>query len=757
MTRKERSGVWVAVLVLAGGLATPVLAQSALSGGRRASNVVMPQSRAFPMEGDEAIEITAVDVGVVIIEQVATTTMDISLRNRSGRDTDAELLVPVPDRAAVRGFTFQGSGAAPTAVVLPQEEAKQTYDEIVARIKDPALLEFAGFNLVRSSVFPVPARGTQKVRLTYEHVLPRDGSRVDYYLPRSESLALAVPWNVSVRIESKQPISTVYSPSHEVFTVRSAANVVSIRVKEPATTMPGPFRLSYLIAQEGVTASLLAYPDAAGDGGYFLLLAGLPADLVEDDPPVRQLREVTLVLDRSGSMRGEKMDQAREAAMQVIAGLRPDEYFNIIDYNSTVSRFSQRAVRKDARTEGLAMEYLQALRPGGGTNIYEALQAALQSPQTGNLLPIVLFLTDGLPTVGETSEVAIRELATKVNPCQRRVFTFGVGVDVNTPLLTSLAQNSRAMSTFVLPGENVEVKVAEVFGELEGPVLAGPTLEVVDEHARPAPGRICDMLPTTLPDLYAGDQLVVLGRYVGGQPLHFYLRGQYFNRPKAFKLNFTLDRASTRNAFVPRLWASRRIATLVDDIRAKGADPATLRPDTIRDPGLKELVDEIVQLSTEYGVLTEYTAFLAREGTDLTKRDEVMAEAQKNLGGRAMAVRSGMGSVNQSMNLNRQRGQSVLNSRNSFLDENMNSVSESAVQQMNDRAFFRRGGRWVDSRVVSAASQKPEREVVFGSPEFAQLLARLVAEGRQGCVALDGEILLKVGDELVLVKEPQGS
>ncbi len=151
------------------------------------SNVVVPQARSYAMGRSPALEISNVTVGVVIRDQVATTMMEIRLRNPAAARQEAELLVPVPDRAVIRGFSFQGPGAEPSARLLPRDEAKATYDRIVARARDPALLEFAGFNLVRSSVFPVEAGGTQAVRLTYEHLLPATGDRVDYVLPRSES------------------------------------------------------------------------------------------------------------------------------------------------------------------------------------------------------------------------------------------------------------------------------------------------------------------------------------------------------------------------------------------------------------------------------------------------------------------------------------------------------------------------------------------------------------------------------------------
>ncbi|MCK4340181.1 MAG: VWA domain-containing protein [Phycisphaerae bacterium] len=752
--RKGRASVCVWGILT---LLTPlVAAQSARSPQRPlAANVIVPQSRAFAVDSSGSVQITGVNVGVVIVEQVATTTMDISLRNPGRSRAEAELIVPVPDGAVVRGFAFDGSAAEPTAALLPKDEARHMYDTIVAKIRDPALLEFIGYNLIRSSVFPIAAGGTQKVRLTYEQLLPRDGARIDYELPRSESLEYNVPWNITVKIKSKTPISTAYSPSHNLDTTRGGPHDLSVRITSDAATVPGPFRLSYLLAANGVSASLLAYPDPQGGGGYFLLLAGLPAEPLGGPVVIR--REITLVIDHSGSMRGGKLDQAREAAMQVLAGLEEGEAFNIIVYNDTVKSFSARPVIKTAETEHAAREYLNRLRAGGGTNIHDALLAALQAEPTAEMLPIVLFLTDGLPTVGQTSETAIRKVASEQNPSQRRIFTFGVGVDVNTPLLQKIATETRAKATFVLPKEDVEVKVAQVFKGLKGPILTAPALDVVTPLAGPPITRITEVMPSKLPDLFEGDQLVVLGRYFGSDPLDFVFRGDYFGRPREFHFSFPLDQATTRNAFVPRLWASRRIAHLIDTIRQMGADPSVMGNTyaVADDPKLNELTEEIVRLSTEFGILTEYTAFLAREGMDLSKRDEVMAEANGNFQKRAMATRSGMGSVNQTMNLAGQAEQQTLNRDNTFYDENMNRVAITAVQQVNDLAFFQRGNRWVDSRVVERENEaEPRRVIAFGTAEFAALADHLASENRQGLIALRGDILVIVGDELVLVKGP---
>ncbi len=752
MKLMRHSAVAAGVVTFAVLCASVLLAQDA----RLASNIIIPQRQSFSSNSG-GIEITGVNVGVVILEQAATTTMDISFRNTSRSRQEAQLLVPVPDGAVVKSFSFEGSASEPTARILPKEEAKKTYDRIVARIRDPALLEFVGYNLVQSSVFPVPPGGRQKVRLTYEHLLSADGSRIDYVLPRSESLDYKVPWQISVKIKSKKSISTVYSPSHMLQTKRVNENTISARLSKDASLEPGPFRLSYLTEQKGVSASLFAYPDARAGGGYFLLLAGLPAkpQEKEDTPAIK--REVTLVLDHSGSMRGEKLEQVREAAMQVLAGLEEGEAFNIIIYSQNIDFFSKGPLLKTKENVKRAYDYLKAVKAGGGTNIYDALQEALRQKPVKEMLPIVLFLTDGLPTVGNTSEAAIRDLAIKANPHKRRIFTFGVGVDVNTPLLDKIASETRAKATFVLPKEDVEVKVAQVFKRLVGPVLADTKVEIVGPDKKPAPSRVLDLMPTRLPDMFEGDQLVLLGRYTGNEPLTFSVSGNYLGKKRIFEFTFGLDKATVRNCFVPRLWASRKIAVLVEAIRQLGANgsPAPHPSKPSEDPRLKELVDEIVRLSTEFGIMTEYTAFLALEGTNLADKDNVIRQAQENFEKRAMGVRSGMGSLNQEANTITQRAQQQMNARNRFYDENMNAVTTAAIQQVNDMAFYQRGKRWVDSRLMKEAEIQPKKVIEFGSEEFRKLAQKMAEKGRQGSISLRGDILIEIDGEPVLIKSPE--
>ncbi|MBI9018728.1 MAG: VWA domain-containing protein [Phycisphaerae bacterium] len=753
------------------------------------SNLIMPQSRRavyMPGSNGNLIEITAVNAEIDIFDQIATTTIVVSVKNNTNRIQESQMLLPVPEGAVIRGFSFEGPGGEITAKILPADKAKVIYNSIVSKMKDPALLEFAGYNLIKSSVFPIEPNKTQKVKIIYESLLESRTGRVDYILPRSESLEYNIPWNFKVKIRtSKGNIATAYSSGHNFELKRIKNNEVLLISKETTAKAPGAFRLSYLPEvtnnmQLKVSATIYCYPDTSVGGGYFMVLAGLPAKKVENIK-----REVTLVIDKSGSMNGQKIEQVKNAALQIISGLDEGEAFNIIAYQNTVEMLSKQPLIKNKETQQRAREFISNIKAIGGTNIYDAMTTALeQKPIGDNRLPVVLFLTDGLPTVGNTSEKEIRELVTKNNPYKRRVFTFGVGTDVNSPLLSGIADKSRARCDFVLPDENIEVKVADMFNSLSGPILTEPKVLVVDNKGNGANELVSDLLPGDLPDMYENDQLVLLGRYSDSdKDLNIIIEGDYQGKKTRTTFNFDRSKANTKNSFVPRLWASRQIGQLTDAIRQMGADASV----TANDPKVKELIDEIVRLSIKFGIMTEYTSFLATEGNMPVMAmdgmgmgmsgmgmDSISKEATENYQRRALSTRSGgggggyggknsrnnsqYGSINQDKNIALQKGQTKLNYDNRYYDANMNRVSVSTVQQINDMAFYRNGNRWTDSSLAATEKKNDDKlkvdvTIEFGSDEYMELIETLTKMNRQGALALKGEILMKIGDKVILVKE----
>ncbi|MFN0133755.1 MAG: VIT domain-containing protein [Phycisphaerales bacterium] len=805
-----------ALMFALGPVAAVPIARAQIAATSTEPVIIVPQGRTVvfwptprPPE-NRSIKLTKADASVQVTDQIALTTLVLTVTNDGGGAQEAQLVVPVPDGAAVRSFQLDSLGAEPNAKLYPRDEARRIYDGIVSKSRDPGLLEFIGYNLIKSSVFPVPARGTQTLRLTYEQLLPTEGTssadRIDFVIPRTESLDdTGVAWSFTADIRSSRAISTIYSPSHEIVTERTDAGRMTVRLLNTASVQPGSFRVSYLLPRRAneVSATVMMYPDpeiAGGQGGYFLLLAGVPAK-----PPENAIkREVTVVLDRSGSMRGQKIIQAREAALQVVEGLAPGEFFNIIDYSDSINSFSDHAVVKNDETMAAARKYIAGINANGGTNINDSLLEALRQDPTPGTLPVVLFLTDGLPTVGQTSERAIREAAAGANKHNRRIFTFGVGLDVNGPLLTGLSRGTRATSTFVLPEENVEVKVGQVYRRLSGPILASPKLEaIIDAKGEVVTRPIREVQPASLPDLFDGDQLVILGQYTDASAKKLILEGNYLGKQATFDFAFDTSKATTRNGFVPRLWASRKIASLIEEIRQAGADQRPgVRPS--EDPRTKELVDEIVRLSIKWGILTEYTAFLALEpgtviagrpgdpmpmadggaGSRDVPRVDLMAAlrsaqgsgpsspfrapqeaaerkeyAQTMLSNRAKDERWGGRAINQEMNLGRQVEIGCVNVTNEFISADMKKTQVNTVCQVADQTLFRRGQRWVDARIVQADKEKeaPEVTITFGTPAYTQLVDDLAARNQVALLAQGDECMLMYQGKRTLVLGPRAT
>jgi Ca-activated chloride channel family protein len=406
---------------------------------------------------------------------------------------------------------------------------------------------------------------------------------------------------------------------------------------------------------------------------------------------------------------------------------------------------------KDARTTKEAIAYINAIQANGGTNIHDALLEALSPKAADGTLPMVLFLTDGLATVGVTNEVLIRDAVKKTNTHGRRIFGFGVGLDVNTPLLSNISAGSRGATTFVLPDQDVEVAVSQVFRRLAGPVLASPTLRAVGKDGEPQPNLVRDTHPRELPDLFEGDQLVVLGQYIGDHPPAFTLEGSFLGKTRTFNVGADIASASVspRNAHVPRLWALRKVAALVDEIRQAGASGG------VADGRMKELTDEIVRLSKQYGILTEYTSFLAKEDTPMPTQAAAGLMLRDSFDARGPA-RAGPGSMNQEENVMKsQRSLSASAAGKSYLNERLERVEITTVNQIADLTFFKRpNNRWVDARLLDQEDQAPDQTIAFASPEYDALVDQLIKEGRQAALAQRGEIYLQVANKRVLVQAP---
>jgi len=749
----------------------------------QSQNIIIPQARAFATARsipEAAIE--QVSAKIEINDVLARTNLELVLSNPSDTLIEAQMIVPVPDESVVFGFSYGDTNIE--AELLPRDEARAIYNSIVAQIKDPALAEFAGYNLIRTSVFPIPAKGKQTVRLQYGSMLNVDGERIDYVLPRSEILSARVPWDISATINCDDGITVAYSTSHQINVTYEADERALVELDRASAVQPGHFLLSYLRGGSPLAATLMTYPNEEGTGGYYVMAIATPVQ--HDAPPVEFQREVTIVIDRSGSMQNVKINQAKAAAGQVLGKLAYGEAFNIIDFANDVKSFSESPVIKTPQTEKEGLDYINAMQARGGTALHGALMRSLQQTPIDDMLPIVLFLTDGLANVGVSNESQIRQDARSANKYHRRIFTFGVGFDVNAPLLDTIAEASRAVSTYVKPEEDVSESVNRMFSKLTGPVLAGTQLVNVDIDGKPIDGRISEVFPEIMPDLFESSTVMVAGQYTGNEPLRFELTGRTGNEDKKYEFTFHTGGRSL-NPLVPRIWAGRKIASLIEEIRqmipataggitqrstpvaGRTATPAPVAPDDAPAPAdpdetqkkIEALVKEIIRLSTKYGVLTEYTAFLAADDANLQDWAGNMANVRRQTDA-LQRVRSGAAAVRSAESLREQKAAAAPASKiaGDMAYEKTEVVDGRQVrrlvtnfQQAGNRAFFRQNNQWVDSNLATSEDEiKPDEVIEFGTDAYNRLLDKLVSRNQQAMLALDGDIMLEVDGRNLLIR-----
>jgi len=722
-------------------------------------NVIVPHSRSygFSRSGEPAVRVVEVKAHIEMSrDATAVTTLFISLENMSSVEQSAELIIPVPENTTLREI-YVGHEALPlSGQIIAKTQATLNLGQMIVDVNDPALIEFIYTCLIRSDPFDIAAGTSSAVSLTYEQALKINGNRVDYLLPRTEWILYGVPWEISVRINTDQSLSAIYSPSHKLDIQRQGHNSASVMTVDESSTEAGSFRLYYLLEDiQGFTSSALIYPSNEYDGGYFLLMAGLPPELERDANDIK--RELTLVLDRSGSMSGIKIEQVKQAARKVINGLADGEAFNLITYNANIDTFNDKPLIKNQSTAQAAFDYLDSIYATGLTNLYEALRTALLQKPTEGFLPVVLFLTDGLPTVGEKREIYIRDLVLSSNPYNRRVFTLGVGYDLNAPLLDGLAEYSLARSIFVSPESDVEAAITDMFSTIFQPLFTDVGIRSVSTEGTPGERRTYNVLPFSIVDLFQGDRLILIGQYVGQESFLFEISGNYRNQFRSFFCPVNQQEGSFKRGFVPRLWSYRFVAQVISEIRQLGADPEL----TKYNERLWDLSIAMIELSLSYGILTEYTAFFGDGSVELLDYGDLIYFGWTDLFNRAVKAREGISAVNQSLNLNNLKSQSVLNRNNLYLDRNMDEVRTTTIQHINDATlYFHYGeGIWIDSQLLLPPEDPNaviESVVIeFGTPEFFQLAVRLAAQGRQGCLGMPQSLTLWESGDIVGVIMPE--
>jgi Ca-activated chloride channel family protein len=540
-------------------------------------------------------------VETVIEGQVGTTHVDEVFENPYSFDLEGTYIFPLPKGAAVDRFSLKVDGKPVEGEMLDAAEAAVEYRSLVNKNRDPALLEYIGRGAVKARIYPIPAQGEKRVEITYSELLPYDGGLVKFVYPLdTERFSRQPIEDVDVRVDIKTEgaVESVFSPSHKVKLERKTANTASVRYHVENVKPSQDFVLYYAPGDAEVGASVLAHREG-GEDGYLLLVLTPPAAAESSPEP----KEVIFVVDVSGSMAGDKIEQVREAASYCLNRLGPGDRFNIIPFNEQPTLFRDETVpaTKDNVNAGLA--FVKELTAGGGTNIDGALGKGLASASAEAVGPtMVVFLTDGKPTVGERNVPDIVANARAANEnANARIFSFGVGYKVRTELLDDLSRKNGGTTQYVEPGEDLELAVTSFYDKISRPVLTD--VELAWENV-----ECYDAYPPALPDIFAGTQLTLFGRFKGElADGALTLSGERAGRRESFRYELaTVAGESRDNPYIAALWATRKIGFLLEQIKLEGED--------------KELVDSIVALSKRYGIPTPYTSYLVEDaGTSISR------------------------------------------------------------------------------------------------------------------------------------------
>ncbi|MFN7290385.1 MAG: VIT domain-containing protein [Pirellula sp.] len=708
------------------------------------------------------------DIEARIRKQIADVQVTQTFVNKSSATIQAQFIFPLPYDGAIDRLTLMVDGKELPATLLSKEEARKRYEAIVRANQDPALLEWMGQGMFQTSVFPIPAGAERKVVIHYDQLLRQERQLTDFLFPLSTARFTSQPLeqlNIRVAIESDSPIKSIYSPTHPVEVQRPTPNSAIAQIKLTNTVPSSDFRIFYDSEPGPVTGSVISYRPSESEDGYFLFLASpeiKPANVE------RPKKIVLFVVDKSGSMSGQKIEQAKGALKFVLNNLREGDLFNIVAYETRLESFMPELQIYNETTRTQALAYIDGVYAGGGTNIHGALKTTFSFLQDTTTPTYVLFTTDGLPTSGETSESKIGLLARESNRVRARVLPFGVGYDVNSRLLDRLAREHHGSSVYVRPEENIEAAVSRVFSKISSPVFSHGLL-AIEVDAAGGNMTANRTYPSGEIDLFEGEQLVVVGRYSKPGNGKLSLSGLINQEKKSFEFPVELEAESKNDsyAFVERLWATRRIGELIDELDLNGKN--------------EELIAELVMLSTKHGILTPYTSFLADE----TVRPELAsvtnaASASKQLD-RLSAV-SGAGGVVQRATKQMFKSTDQAYAPQSASGESYpaapggggygsatGGIPGSASQQsesklvrdsitvMNSQTLYRRGRMLVTPETASLDLEKDSSKITklkrFTS-EYFELVSKNSAADNQllGQQATDESLLVKIRGVIYLIE-----
>lgn len=672
-----------------------------LTGALWADGFIIPHPRPdLPHPTPLAVKYHRVNINVD--NQVSNVKIDQVFKNPNKYQLEGTYIFPLPESSAISKFSMDIDGKETQGKIYDKDEARKIYEDIVRKLRDPAILEYAGKNMFSARIFPIPANGEKRLKLEYTEILKMDNGLVKLVYPLSTEKFSSKPLEevtITVKIKSKLPIKNVYSPSHAIAVKKIDEYTVTASYEKNNITPDKDFIIYYSVSEKDFGLNLAAYKD--GKDGYFMLLLS-PKEKQSRDKALA--KEIVFVIDTSGSMADkDKITYAKDALKFCLSKLNTEDSFNIVSFCDSVQSFSDKNLPANKKNKENAVNFADRLEANGGTNIYEAVDTALGLFSQKEKPRYLIFLTDGLPTVGETNISKILDMAKKQNK-NTRIYTFGVGYDVNTVFLDRLANNNKGIPEYVAPGEEIETSVSNFYSKISEPVLSDIKLNFSNV-------KVSLLYPKELPDIFKGSQLVVLGQYEGSGNSLIELTGRQAGKTVKLTYEENFTRSDKTNEFIPQLWATRRIGYLIETLRVKGEN--------------KELIDEVVRLSKKYGIITPYTSFLVLED----KKMEQEALRGSDLYTIEAASPSGKGAVQHSQNIQ------------ALKEGAYEGAPQTKVKKILDKTFFYKKGVWIDSDYKDEKTIK----INFLSKEYYELIknadiAKYLSAGDKVIVCYKGKV-----------------
>ncbi|MBX9689029.1 MAG: VWA domain-containing protein [Candidatus Obscuribacterales bacterium] len=735
------------------------------------------------------LRLEAADIKVEINDQVAKTYITQTFFNDTDSNLAGTYLFPLPEDTTFSSFSLHIDGKPVEGKILEANEARQQYEEIVRRMVDPGLLEYADYKTVRARIFPIPAHGSKKVELEYTQVLKAENGLIKYNFPlKSEGeSATADEIKINVKLASKQGLRTIWSPSHLISSKRDGDHKAVASYLGKDVVPDKDFLLYYSVSDKDMSANLLTHKDS-GEDGYFLMTLTPPMKAKEVIS-----KDIVFVADSSGSMTGKRMDENKRALKYLVNALNPSDRFSIVQFNTDVEAFKTSLLQASPENKKAAIAFVDEMEAVGGTNIGDALKTASSMLGGTKERPsYMVLMTDGEPTVGETSVAGL--LKTIDAKKDIRIFDFGVGYDVNTKLLNKLADDNHGTAQYVEPEESLEVALSSFYDKIKSPVLSNVKLSFDGVQVK-------DMYPRNVKDIFAGTQVLLLGKYKGSGNGSCHMTGTINGVAKAYSFPLKFDEQELGHTYLPRLWAMRRIAHLTEVAQSNGEN--------------REIIDEIVALSKKYGIISNYTSYLVTDPSENQRIQPQRFDRALPVPQSSSAVRGSVsGAMLPTVNMGRHavapnvrqkaqafnapRAVQMLDDEVSVRDmreaaggfgtvfaggggasgegmkiappntapmplsgkravknaKELNEMKDSfaldaakkesnAIKTVEDKTFYLRNGYWTDSAMDISKVEKP-KEITFGSKEYFDLLrsvkgiSKYLSVGRQVILVYQG-------------------